>query len=205
MDMDQNAYDEWLKAEKGDYVQDNQMEYVGTEINNAGLCLLSPFFPRLFSILGYLGADRKFKKDEVTGTTETGMKIRAIFLLQYLLHLEERKYDASELLFNRLLVNLPKDIKLPEQLALNDKEKQIAEEMLNSAKSNWTVMRHTSMKAYQETFLNRIGWLNQEDDKWVLGVTERAYDVLLDRIPWSFQRIRYPWMDKLVEVKWRDR
>lgn len=158
----------------------------------------------LFSILGYLGAERKFKIDGAT-RTETGMKIRAIFLLQYLLHLEERKYDASELLFNRLLVNLSMDIKLPEQLALNDKEKQIAEETLNSAKSNWTIMQHTSIKAYHDSFLNRIGWLNQEDDKWVLDIAERAYDVLLDRIPWSFRRIRYPWMDKLVEVKWRNR
>lgn len=107
-------------------------------INSTVLIGGKPALSRLFSILGYLGADKKFKIDGVNGT-ETRMKIRAIFLLQYLLHLEERKYDASELLFNRLLVNLPIDIKLPEQLALNDKEKQIAEEISeDTPKSVWT-------------------------------------------------------------------
>lgn len=32
-------------------------------ISNAGLCLLSPWFPRLFNILGYLDKDHRSFKD----------------------------------------------------------------------------------------------------------------------------------------------
>lgn len=55
------------------------------EVENAGLVLLSPWLPRLFVTLGYLNeGKRDFKDDE--------SRIRAIFLLQYLVRLEEEEY-----------------------------------------------------------------------------------------------------------------
>ena len=32
---------------------------------------------------------------------------------------------------------------------------------------------------------------------------DSAFDMLLDRIPWSFSTIRHAWMDRVVHVEWR--
>ena len=70
---------------------------------NGGLCLFNPWFPRLFVMLDYLDKDKKAFK-------VTASQIRAVFLaaipdLSWRRHIEE-----MELVFNRLLVNLPMHI-----------------------------------------------------------------------------------------------
>ncbi|MCC8155256.1 MAG: hypothetical protein LIP01_14345 [Tannerellaceae bacterium] len=32
---------------------------------------------------------------------------------------------------------------------------------------------------------------------------EKAYDILLDTIPWNFHTIKLSWMQKPIYVKWR--
>lgn len=166
------------------------------QINNAGFSLLNPFIPRLFSILDYLGADRRSFKD-------TQSQIRAIFVLQYLFKSEEQEYNETELIFNRLLVGLPMHIPLPKSLQLTDNEKQTCESLLNGVKEAWTKMRNTSIRGLQESFICRTGKLEQQEDRWLLTVDERAFDLLIDSLPWSFKIIRFPWMEKCIEVKWR--
>lgn len=164
-------------------------------IGNAGLCILTPWFPRLLDLLGYLDEDRKDLKD-------TASKIRAVFLLQYLTCLEEKAYQETELAFNRILVALPIHIPLPESLTLTDKEKQIVESMLTAVKANWSKMKNTSLKGFQQSFIIRTGKLEQKEERWLLTVDSRAYDILLESIPWGFKLIRFPWMKKYVQVVW---
>ena len=40
-------------------------------------------------------------------------------------------------------------------------------------------------------------------DAWHLLVEPRAFDMLLDQLPWSFSMIKHPWMDRVVYVDWR--
>lgn len=42
-----------------------------------------------------------------------------------------------------------------------------------------------------------------KDDRWTLSVERKAYDVLLDSIPWSYSMLRTPWMHSLLMVNWR--
>lgn len=102
-------------------------------VQNARLCLISPWFPHFFSILGYLNEDRRDFKDIES-------RIRAIFFLQYLISFEEKEYKEDEMVFNRLLVALPMYIPLPDSLELTDEEKQTAESMLVGVKANWQAM-----------------------------------------------------------------
>lgn len=164
-------------------------------ISNAGLCLFSPWMPRLFAMFDYLDDNRRMFKD-------TASQIRAVFLIQYLVRSEENEHRETELMFNRLLVNLPMNIPLPRSLELTDNEKRIAQDMMDSVKTNWSKMRNTSLKGFQETFINRTGRLEQQDRKWVLTVDRRPYDILLNSLPWSFSQIRYSWMEKYIEVIW---
>lgn len=167
-------------------------------IDNAGLCLLSAWFLRLLSMLDYLNEARKDIKD-------TKSRIRAIFLLQYLTCQEEKEYRETELVFNRLLVGLPMHIPLPKRLELTAEEKQIADSLLSAVKAYWPKMNGTSMKGFLQSFVTRTGRLEEQDEKWVLTVDDKAFDILLDSIPWGFRQIRLPWLKKYIQVKWHEK
>jgi hypothetical protein len=167
-------------------------------IDNAGLCLLSAWFLRLLSMLDYLNEARKDIKD-------TKSRIRAIFLLQYLTYQEEKEYRETELVFNRLLVGLPMHIPLPKRLELTAEEKQIADSLLSAVKAHWPKMNGTSMKGFLQSFVTRTGRLEEQDEKWVLTVDDKAFDILLDSVPWGFRQIRLPWLKKYIQVKWHEK
>ena len=167
-------------------------------IGNAGLCLLAAWLPRLLDLLGYLNEDKKDFKD-------TASKVRAVFLLQYLVCSEEKEYRETELAFNRLLVSLPMHIPLPESLELTDKEKQTAESMLAGVKANWQAMSGTSVKGFQENFILRTGRLEQQEEKWLLTVDNKTIDILLDTVRWGFRQIRFPWLKKYIQVVWHEK
>ena len=167
-------------------------------IDNAGLCLLSAWFLRLLSMLDYLNEARKDIKD-------TKSRIRAIFLLQYLTYQEEKEYRETELVFNRLLVGLPMHIPLPKRLELTAEEKQIADSLLSAVKAHWSKMNGTSMKGFLQSFVTRTGRLEEQDEKWVLTVDDKAFDILLDSVPWGFRQIRLPWLKKYIQVKWHEK
>nr|WP_129734243.1 contractile injection system tape measure protein [Parabacteroides goldsteinii] len=167
-------------------------------VNNAGLCLLSPWFPRLMHMCDLLDEHRMSFKNDLC-------RLHAVFLLQYLTCSEEREYAETELAFNRMLVGLPMHLPLPKRLELTTKEKEMADSMLEGVKSNWTHMRNTSMKGFQQNFIVRGGELVQQEDKWLLTVEERTIDILLEYIPWPFKLIRLPWLKKYVQVHWHEK
>ena len=176
--------------------QEDELEV--TLVGNAGLCLLSPWFPRLFFLLGYQDEERRNFKD-------TASRIRAVFLLQYLVNPEEKDYREPELAFNRLLVALPAQVPLPKRVELTDEEKEMADNMLASIKSNWSKMDGTSVNGFRQCFIQRDGRLEQQDEKWLLTIESRAYDILLDTIPWAFRQIRFPWLKKYIQVSWHEK
>lgn len=176
-----------------------QPEYI--EVPNAGLCLLALWLPRLFDMLGLLETGADGKKD----FKDTDARIRAIFVLQRLVTDEKREYKEQELAFNRILAACPFSVPLPKTLELTDTEIQTVESMLAGVKSNWNKLKGTSAKGFQKSFIERPGKLEQREDKWVLYVEKRSYDILLDSLPWSYRRIRLPWLKKRMDVVWRDK
>lgn len=171
------------------------------EIQNAGLCLLAIWFSRLFDMLGLL-REREDGRKELKNTEA---QIRAIFLLQRLVTDEKREYREQELVFNRILTRCPFHVPLPGALELTSWEIQIVESMLAGVKANWDKLKNTSVKGFQRSFIERSGTLEQREEKWVLYVENRAYDILLDSLPWSYQQIQLPWLEKKINVVWRDK
>ena len=172
------------------------MEASNFEIPNAGMVLLAPFFPRLFMMAEYLSDDRRqFKNEELQN--------HAIFLLQYLVHGEEKEWCERDLLFNKILVGMNVEAPLPSKVVLTEKEKELAESLLENVKSIWSKMKNTSTRALQTAFLIRKGSLSMKDDRWILSVERKAYDVLLESLPWNCSMLRTPWMDLLLMVDWR--
>lgn len=167
-------------------------------VNNAGLSLLAPWFVRLFDMLGYLNKERKQFRN-------TASKVCAVFLLQYLAYGEEREWRETELVFNRLLTALPGNVPLPRQLHLTEEERLTADSMVQGVKANWPQIDGTSVEGFRGSFLVRNGTLEQEEGHWTLAVEEKAYDILLESVPWSFRQIRLPWLKKYVQVKWHEK
>lgn len=184
------------EEEMSDIEEAEQPEYI--PVTNAGLCLFAPWLMRLFGMLDLLSEDRKDLKD-------MDARIRAIFIMQRLVTSEVREYKEGELAFNRLLVGCPFNVPLPKSIELTDKEIETVESMLAGVKANWPKMANTSIGGFQRSFIEREGHLEQQESKWVLTVENKAYDILLDSLPWSYKMIRLPWLKKPISVSWRDK
>lgn len=184
------------EEEMSDIEEAEQPEYI--PVTNAGLCLLAPWLIRLFGMLDLLTEDRKDLK-------EMDARIRAIFIMQRLVTSEVREYKEGELAFNRLLVGCPFNVPLPKSIELTAKEAETVESMLAGVKANWPKMANTSIGGFQRSFIEREGHLEQQESKWVLTVENKAYDILLDSLPWSYKMIRLPWLKKPISVSWRDK
>lgn len=165
-------------------------------VGNAGIVLLTPWFPRLFGMLGLLNEKQKDFKDMAS-------RVRAIFIIQRLVTFEEKEYKEKQLAFNRILVNCPFSEPLPVNMDLTEEELQAVESMLNGVKGNWTKVQNISIKGFQYNFIERSGQLEQKEEKWVLSVDPRSYDMLLDSVPWSYTKVRFPWLKKQIHVSWR--
>ncbi|HEX7944708.1 MAG TPA: contractile injection system tape measure protein, partial [Phenylobacterium sp.] len=55
----------------------------------------------------------------------------------------------------------------------------------------------------RESFFQRQGALTAEAEAWRLKVQPRAFDMLIDQIPWGFTTQRMPWMAQVLYVDWR--
>ncbi|WP_295938445.1 contractile injection system tape measure protein [uncultured Alistipes sp.] len=164
-------------------------------INNAGIVLLNPFLPLLFNMLN-MTANNNFKTKEDRYT--------AIFLMQYAVYGDSRtEFPEHELVLNMRLVGLPTEADIPNSYELTQGQRDTVDSMLKGALQHWNKMKNTSIEALREAFLQRDGKLELWDNLVLLTVVDRAYDILLHSLPWSLRNIKYGWMDKTLEVKWR--
>lgn len=167
-------------------------------INNAGAVLLNPFFHRFFNRLHLLNETNYGFKDEVS-------QIRAIFLIQYLVY-GKTEFPEHELVLNKYLTGYKGDAPLPRSMELTEEEKEKSKELLLVGfRDNWQKMKHTTVEALQQAFLQREGKLEYaEGSRLNLIVEQKPYDMLLDSLPWSYSLIRYGWMKETIMVKWRN-
>ena len=162
-------------------------------IKNAGLVLISIYIPMLFERLG-LTTDQHFysishQKDAVQYLDYAVTGIQTI--------------ENDILSLNNILCGLPASEPLQKVITLTDSEQQLVSGLLEAAIKNWSILGITSVDGLRETFLIRNGLLLQQEDRWELSVEKGPFDMLIDRIPYSFSVIKFPWMPLPLHVKWR--
>lgn len=185
------------ELKKEEIMMDFREEAGQVEVHNAGITLLNPYLPMLFHRLGYLNTEHKGFKDEDS-------QIRAVFVLQYLVYGEQREYSELDLFLNKILVGLTDYIRpLPRKIELDEKEKEMVDNLLEAACQNWEKMSRTSMLAFRISFLQRKGVVSYTENVWNVRVEEKGYDILLDSVPWGFKIFMAPWMKNRIVVKWR--
>lgn len=162
-------------------------------VNNAGLVLLTPFLSMYFERLGWL-RDGGFVDELARG--------RAVFALHRLAGLPTEAPE-EQLALNKLLCGLPAAASPPWPGAADPAEHALADSLLYMVTQRWDKLKHTSVAGLQETFLRRDGRLLRQRERLWLEVSPRAYDMLLDSLPWGYSMIKLPWMSELLQVRWR--
>ncbi len=164
-------------------------------VENAGIVLLTPFLPRLFDL---------FQLIEKGDFPNEACRIRAIFLMQYAVYGKERTtFGEHELFLNKVLTGFPNRKSAPVSCETTEEECETATSLIQSALQHWKKLNNTSIAAFREAFLRREGKCEEKEGMFLLTVEEKAYDLLLDSIPWNFRTVKFPWMEKYIEVRWR--
>jgi hypothetical protein len=162
-------------------------------VRNAGQVLATPYLPRLFGMLGLLEGSG-FRDEERAG--------RAAHVLQYLV---DESTDAPEhvLSLNKILCGLPPETPVMRVSDLTEEEKDAVDGLLRAMIAHWGKLGNTSAQGLRQSFFQRDGRLRLRENSWRMLVETRAFDMLLDGLPWAFSVIRHPWMTRTLYVEWR--
>ncbi|MCF6404967.1 hypothetical protein L3C95_18850 [Chitinophaga filiformis] len=161
-------------------------------INNAGLILLHPYLSFCFDALG-LREGQQFK-DEAA-------KHRAVQLLGYLAYGEE-EIPEYDLVLPKILCGIQPAEPVRRFIPLTEAEKTEANELLAAVISHWNALGNTSPDGLRGNFLLREGKLEWKEEEWQLYVTQQAYDMLLNQLPWGFSVVGLSWMPWLIKTVW---
>ncbi len=162
-------------------------------VQNAGMVIAAPYLPQLWKMLDLI-EDRQFK--------DLPAAERAAHLLQFM---TDKSTEAPEyqLVLNKILCGVKSSEPITNRIDISDKEREAIDGLIRGMIENWKTIGQTSVEGFRKSFFQRRGWLRRQDDGWQLKVEQRAFDMLLDSIPWGFATIKHPWMDRVVYVKWR--
>jgi hypothetical protein len=164
-------------------------------VPNAGLVILGPFLPRLFSILELTDA-------ETGNFRDAQCRHRAMHLLQVVSGQKGKHFDFL-LPLNKIICGIdPHSASNPvfKSTARENKEIRI---MLDALLHQWAALKSSSVRGIQQLFLVRGGIVEMSDNSWTLHVENAAYDILLDKIPWSIQVLKFPWSNYVLYVDWK--
>lgn len=158
----------------------------------AGLVLLSPFFTLLFERLKIEWEGKALSMDAYP---------KALSALHYLAGTTAGPVVDP---FHRVLLGLDSVTKLPAPQDLDEDAQVLMDGLLRSVVDRWGKLGATSPDGLRETFLRRTGTLRFDDTGAHLRVTAGPFDMLLDGLPWSIQRLVLPWMPLPCHVSWRE-
>lgn len=165
----------------------------GLFITGAGVVLLGPFIPMLFKKLNLLGE---------TDFLDELCRMKAIHLLHYAVSGNTQIEEQHTLLY-KLICGMNPEIPLDITIPVKEEEQTLIDGLLASVIQQWSILKSTSVTGLRETFLQRDGKIRMEEQTYMLYVEQKAYDMLLDQIPWSISKVKYSWMKKMLSVEWR--
>jgi hypothetical protein len=170
-----------------------QVKKSGIGVRNAGIVLINSYIPKLFKLL-----------DLLNGKTfhDLQAQSRAVHYLQYLVT-GQCNTEESLLPLNKVLCGLPVSQPITDGIDIPVAQKDLMDGLLKAAIGHWgNTAGQTSLNGFRGNWLVRDGLLLEYEDKWELVVEKRAYDLLINKSPFSFSIIRYPWMNKPLNVSW---
>lgn len=177
----------------------------GIFVAHAGLILTANFLTTFFSRLGLVE-----KAPGAEGAPADGPKARlarpgeAMALLHFL---ATGRDDGEEqnLALIKVLCGLPIGEFAEPPASLSETAKNEAVELLQALIGHWSILKSTSPDGLREAFLQRPGKLTFTDrGEWLLQVEQKAYDMVLTHLPWSYAMVKLPWMTHLLRTEWAE-
>ena len=160
----------------------------------AGLVLLHPYLPRLFTACG------------LWSHGERSIALQALPRACTLLHglacggSEAPEFDLPLV---KLLLGLPPEAPLRHApAAMSDADRTEATALLEAVCAHWTALRGTGIDGLRMSFLQRRGLLDRREGAWHLRLQTEPFDMLLGLLPWSISPIRLPWMTEPLTTDW---
>ncbi len=163
-------------------------------IKHAGLIILAPYLKMLFEKCQLFNTGGEFKDNQ--------SRQKAIHLLEFAAF-GHNEYQEHDLVINKVLCGMELSDTIDRSIYLSDSEKDIVNSLLKAVTQQWGALKETSISGLRETFLQRFGRLEEEEEQYYLKVEKKAFDMLLDQIPWNISTIKLSWMKKMLVVEWR--
>lgn len=162
-------------------------------ISNSGVILLNPFLGILFEKCG-LTNKNEFISEQ--------FRFKAVHLLNYAVT-GNSDFEENNCVLSKLLCGIPYADPIVEKIILSNEDKEIVNSLLHAITKQWRPLNGTSIDGLRESFLQREGKLEEDEEQYKLTVEHKAFDMLLDQIPWTISIIKFSWMKKCISIKWR--
>jgi hypothetical protein len=164
------------------------------QINNAGVIIIWPFLGTLFERCK-LTEKGKFLSEEA--------KIKAVYLLHYSVF-KDLNPPEFLLILEKLLCGIDINESISKNVTISHQDMIEIESMFSELIKQWEAPGTISIDGLRMSFLERKGILSRKDDtQWVLTIEGKAWDILLDRIPWGISMVYLSWMKSILGVEWQ--
>lgn len=163
------------------------------DVHDSGLVLLSPYIPMLFCRFGCV-AGNTFTSDEA--------RLKGLALLKFAVY---GNYDVpkTQASLMNMVCGLDRTYNAEKLPTLSDDDKAVVNSLLEAVVKNWGSLGSTTADGLRSSFLIRPGHLEDAEDGLLLKVAPSPFDMLLDKLPWGYSTIKFPWIKSIINVKWR--
>jgi hypothetical protein len=162
-------------------------------IANAGLILVHPYLRYVFRDLEWTNSDHQF--------VNINAQQKAILWLQYLINGKSRQPEHA-LVLNKILCGWPVHMPLPGRCNFSGKEKQAVQDIIDSLREHWRVLKNTSQQGLVVSFIERPGVIEKTNNDYLLRIERNTIDILLESLPFGIQTIKLPWNEYIIHTEW---
>lgn len=164
----------------------------GQEISNAGLLLLWPLLPQLFSQLG-LWAEAEFVSDAA--------RWQAVYALDRLVRGEVNPME-ERLTLNQMLCGVSCSASAPPATPLSLLQLQQTDDWLTAIGQQLPGWEKLSPADIRQLFLQREGEISTEGAVPQISVWPQPWDFLLRDWPWPMTLASFPWTEQPLTIVW---
>ncbi|MBH3029538.1 hypothetical protein I5Q96_23490 [Serratia marcescens] len=161
-------------------------------ISNAGLLLLWPLLPQLFSQLG-LWEEEQFVSDAV--------RWQAVYGLDRLVWGDVSPTDGR-LTLNQVLCGVSCSTSVPPSMPLSLLQLQQIDDWLAAIGQQLPGWQKLSLTDIRQLFLQRAGGISTEGAVPQISVRPEPYDFLLRDWPWPMTLASFPWSEQPLTIVW---
>ncbi len=161
-----------------------------SEIHNAGLVLIHPFLEPLFKTLKLTEFDAFVNRDA---------QIQAMYMLDEIC---PSNNNGSISPLSMILCGITSTDQITSNAnTIDNMMKDEVNHMLQATINNWDAVGNISIPVFIDEFIKKRGVLNEFEDSHQLTLESKSTDILLERLPWSINLIKLPWMNKILSVE----